>query len=62
MTRRTISLDEFLDGEIHAISERSDEELIAMLRLLERAHTHILIERALRSHGESLHRKPTGGG
>ena len=62
MTKRTISLDEFLDGEIHAISETSDEELLTMLRLLERAHTHIQIERALRSYGESLHGKPPGGG
>lgn len=62
MTTRTTSLDKFLNAEIHAISERSNEELITMLRLLERAYTHVRIEQALRSHGESLPRKYPGGG
>lgn len=59
---RTSSLDRFLDAEIHEISERSDEELMTMLRILERAYTHIRIEQGLRSHGESLPRKYPGGG
>lgn len=50
----TTRLDKFLDAEIHSISERTDEELQVMLRLLERAYVHVRIEQGLRSRGASL--------
>jgi len=48
MTRTTTSLDRFLQTEIHGLSERTDDELHAMLRIIERAYTHVRIEQALR--------------
>lgn len=49
MTKRTTSLDRFLESEIHQLSERTDEDLRIMLRLLERAYLHIKIEQNLRA-------------
>ena len=61
MTTKTTDLDRFLNAQIHELSERSDEELRSMLRMIERAYSHIRIEQGLREHGESLRRLRTEG-
>ena len=49
MTTRTSNLDRFLEAEIHELSERTDEDLRNMLRILERAYLHVQIEQGLRN-------------
>lgn len=44
----TTSVDVTLSRLIRDISVISDEDLILMARILERAYTHILVEQALR--------------
>jgi hypothetical protein len=48
MTRITTDLDRLLQTVIHGLSERTDDELHALLRSVERAYTHVRIEQALR--------------
>lgn len=42
-------LERALDRSINKIAEITDEELLSLQSLIERAHVHIMIERHLRS-------------
>lgn len=44
----TTSLDETLSRLIRDLSVISDEDLVTVARLVERAYTHILVEQGLR--------------
>lgn len=44
-----IDLKTNLDTIVTSVSEMTDEELLTTQSLIERAHVHVMIERALRS-------------
>jgi len=50
MTKKTLTdLEAALDRNIRGVSELTDEELVSLQSIIERAHVHIMIERHLRS-------------
>ena len=48
MSTTTTNVDETLSAMIRDLSVLTDEDLIVVTKILERAYTHVLVERGLR--------------
>lgn len=48
MSTTTTSVDEVLSAMIRDLAVLTDEDLIVVTKILERAYTHVLVERGLR--------------
>jgi hypothetical protein len=46
--KTTSELDEVLSSLIYGLSEISEDDLFAAIRIVERAYTHLMVEQALR--------------
>lgn len=53
MTTTITELDNALNSTVHALSERTATELADLVKMLERAYVHVLIEQNLRVNGET---------
>ena len=47
-TTKMSELDKTLTAMIYALSEMTEDELFAAVRMVERAYTHLMVEQALR--------------